>query len=122
MCANREETSWIIQMTTLGTLRTKHWQPYEPAGSFSVMRWPTNKHKQGFPTLEPDGVVDKVQYIRDSVVLAHLHLLTLCERQQKQQKNGDKSAVLHGRVPREKENNRINLFSVWRLQNQTKML
>lgn len=57
-------------------------------------------HTNGaFPTLEPDGVVDKVQYICNGVVLAHLHLLTLCERQQEQEDDGDKSSVFKAGGP-----------------------
>lgn len=38
-----------------------------------------NGCNQSFLTLELDGIVDEVQHISNCIVLAHLHLPTLCK-------------------------------------------
>ncbi len=60
---------------------------------------PQTQTNMDFPTLEPHGVVDKVQDICNGVILAHLHLLTLCERQQEQEDSVDKSSVFKAGGP-----------------------
>lgn len=78
------ETQWKETKSTAGTSKKTLHFPNFPiilsvARRSGNVRIPVVRNLlESCRTLEPDGVVDEVQDVSDCVVLAHLHLLTVC--------------------------------------------